>query len=142
MLLFYQWFGWNVGRLFSIQFVDQPWSWARFADMLAHLPVPIIVIGTAGTAGLIRVLRSSLLDELAKQYVITARAKVSCPQPAGRRVRSWRHPTTRTCRESARSLQSPPRHRARPPVAGATTGALDPSRRTQESQGCAEEVAA
>ena len=75
MLLFYQWFGWNVGGLFSIQYVDQPWSWAKFVDMLAHLPVPIIVIGTAGTAGLIRVLRGSLLDELAKQYVITARAK-------------------------------------------------------------------
>ena len=43
--------------------------------MLKHLPIPIIVIGTAGTAGLIRVMRGCLLDEIQKQYVITARAK-------------------------------------------------------------------
>ena len=75
MLLFFQFFGLNIGGLSSIQYVDAPWSIAKFLDLLAHLPVPIVVIGTAGTAGLIRVLRSSLLDELSKQYVITARAK-------------------------------------------------------------------
>ena len=48
---------------------------SKFIDMLKHLPVPVIVIGTAGTAGLIRVMRGCLLDELRKQYVITARAK-------------------------------------------------------------------
>ncbi|GAI34835.1 unnamed protein product, partial [marine sediment metagenome] len=52
-----------------------PWSIGKFIDMLKHLPIPIIVIGTAGTAGLIRVMRGCLLDELRKQYVITARAK-------------------------------------------------------------------
>ena len=72
MLLFFQFFGLNIGGLLSIQYVDAPWSIAKFLDLLAHLPVPIVVIGTAG---LIRVLRSSLLDELSKQYVITARAK-------------------------------------------------------------------
>lgn len=75
MLLFFQIFGLNIGGLQSIEFLDEPWSVAKFLDFLAHLPVPVIVIGTAGTAGLIRVLRSSLLDELSKQYVITARAK-------------------------------------------------------------------
>ena len=54
---------------------NAPWSFAKVLDLLRHLPVPIIVIGTAGTAALIRVLRGSLLDELRKQYVITARAK-------------------------------------------------------------------
>ena len=67
--------GLSIGGLFSIEYVDQPWSAAKLLDMLGHLPVPIVVIGTAGTAQLIRVLRSSLLDELSKQYVITARAK-------------------------------------------------------------------
>ena len=67
--------GLSIGGLFSIEYVDQPWSAAKLLDMLGHLPVPIIVIGTAGTAQLIRVLRSSLLDELSRQYVITARAK-------------------------------------------------------------------
>ena len=67
--------GWGVVGLFSRPFINAPWSWARFADLLKHLPVPIIVLGTAGTAGLIRTLRATLLDELRKQYVITARAK-------------------------------------------------------------------
>lgn len=75
MFLAFRYLGWNVGGLFSREFVVAPWSFARFVDMLKHLPVPLIVIGTAGTAGLIRVLRGSLLDELRKQYVVTARAK-------------------------------------------------------------------
>ncbi len=75
MVMFYQYFGLAIGGLFSGQFLDVPWSIAKFVDLLKHLPVPIIVIGTAGTAGLIRVMRGCLLDELRKQYVITARAK-------------------------------------------------------------------
>jgi len=75
MLMFYQYFGVNIGGLFSPQYLDAPWSIAKFIDMLKHLPAPIIVAGTAGTAGLIRVMRGCLLDELQKQYVITARAK-------------------------------------------------------------------
>ena len=75
MIIFFRFFGVSIGGLFSADYVDQAWSLAKFWDMLKHLPVPIIVIGTAGTASLIRVLRGSLLDELAKQYVITARAK-------------------------------------------------------------------
>jgi len=67
--------GISVVGLFSPQFVDAPWSLARVWDMLQHSLVPVIIIGTAGTAGLIRVLRACLLDELKKQYVITARAK-------------------------------------------------------------------
>jgi len=75
MIMFYKYFGLSIGGLFSAQYLGAPWSTAKFVDMLGHLPVPIIVIGTAGTAGLIRVMRSCLLDELRKQYVITARAK-------------------------------------------------------------------
>ena len=75
MIMFYKYFGLSIGGLFSAQFLGASWSIAKFVDMLKHLPVPIIVIGTAGTAGLIRVMRGCLLDELQKQYVITARAK-------------------------------------------------------------------
>jgi len=75
MLFFYKYFGLSIGGLFSPQYKMAPWSFGRFVDMLKHLPVPVIVEGTAGTAGLIRVMRGCLLDELKKQYVITARAK-------------------------------------------------------------------
>lgn len=75
MVLFYKYFGLSVGGLFSPEYVMAGWSWAKLIDMIKHLPIPIIVIGTAGTAGLIRVMRGCLLDELRKQYVITARAK-------------------------------------------------------------------
>jgi len=75
MVIFHKHLGWSPGGLFSSQYQIAPWSFAKFVDMLKHLPIPIIVIGTAGTAGLIRVMRGCLLDELKKQYVITARAK-------------------------------------------------------------------
>jgi len=61
--------------LFSQEYINAPWDWGRVVDLLKHLIVPTIVIGTAGTCGLIRVMRSQLLDEIKKQYVITARAK-------------------------------------------------------------------
>ena len=75
MYLFYQYFGFSAGGLFSPEYLRAGWSFAKLVDMLKHLPVPIIVIGLGGTASLIRVMRSCLLDELRKQYVITARAK-------------------------------------------------------------------
>lgn len=65
----------NLTGLFSPEYLYAPWSLARFGDLLLHLPIPIVVVGTAGTAGMIRVLRGTLLDELNKQYVITARSK-------------------------------------------------------------------
>ena len=75
MYLAYQHLGWSVGGLFSREYILEPWSIGKVIDLLKHLPIPLIVIGTAGTAGIIRILRGSLLDELARQYVITARAK-------------------------------------------------------------------
>lgn len=75
MFLFYKCFGLSVGGLFSPDFIEAPWSVAKFFDMMNHMWIPMIVIGTAGTCGLIRVMRGCLLDELRKQYVITARAK-------------------------------------------------------------------
>lgn len=61
--------------LLSPQFIDAPWTTAKLLDMLKHVPVPMIIIGLSGTAGLIRVMRGMMLEELQKQYVITARAK-------------------------------------------------------------------
>lgn len=75
MFLFFRFFGLSIGGLFSPEYRETAWSIAKFLDMLKHLPVPLIVIGTAGTAAIIRVMRGCLLDELEKQYVITARAK-------------------------------------------------------------------
>ena len=72
-------FGTSIGGLMDPQYVDQPWSLAKLGSVLAHLWIPVVVIGTSGTAGMIRRLRANLLDELQKQYVITARAKGLSP---------------------------------------------------------------
>jgi len=69
------WFGTAIGGLMDPEFVDQPMSWAKFLSVLEHLWIPVVVIGTSGTAAMIRRLRANLLDELQKQYVVTARAK-------------------------------------------------------------------
>jgi len=69
-----KWFGMNVGGLFSPEFEDAAWSWAKFADVLSHLWVPVIVLGMAGTAFQLRTMRATLLDELNKMYVTAARA--------------------------------------------------------------------
>ena len=68
-------FGTSIGGLMDAQYLDKPWSWAKFVSILEHLWIPVIVIGTSGTAGMIRRLRANLLDELQKQYVVTGRAK-------------------------------------------------------------------
>ena len=75
LYLFFTVFDIAVVGLFSSEFINEPWSVARVIDLLKHLPVPLLVIGLQGTAGLIRVMRGSLLDELRKQYVVTARSK-------------------------------------------------------------------
>ena len=74
-------FGVSMGGLFSPEFVDAPWNLARIWDLTKHLFIPIIVLGTSGTASLIRIVRANLLDELHKPYVVAARA---------RGLREWR----------------------------------------------------
>jgi peptide/nickel transport system permease protein len=69
------WFSTSIGGLMDPSFVAEPMSWAKFLSILDHLWIPVIVIGTSGTAGMIRRIRANLLDELQKQYVTTARAK-------------------------------------------------------------------
>ncbi len=75
MYVGFRYFGQSIGGFFSSGYERAPWSWAKLADLLSHLWMPMIAVGLAGTASLIRIIRANLLDELLKPYVITARAK-------------------------------------------------------------------
>ncbi|MGB1239586.1 MAG: ABC transporter permease [Pseudomonadales bacterium] len=70
-----QYFGTSIGGLMDPEYLDKPWSWDKFVSVLEHLWIPVLVIGTSGTAGMIRRLRANLMDELRKPYVVTGRAK-------------------------------------------------------------------
>ena len=75
MFVSFKYLGAGIGGLFSAEYQEAPWSFAKAIDLLQHLWIPVVVVGTAGTAGLIRVLRANLLDELKKPYVEAARAR-------------------------------------------------------------------
>lgn len=68
-------FGADVSGLFSEQYQQAPWSFAKLWDLILHLWIPVIILGASATASLIRIMRANLLDELHKPYVTTARAK-------------------------------------------------------------------
>lgn len=67
--------GFALTGLFSVEYANAPWSVEKFIDLLKHIWLPIGILSLTGTAGLIRVMRANLLDELGKQYVVTARSK-------------------------------------------------------------------
>jgi len=69
------WFGTSIGHLMAPEYIGQPMSWAKFRSILSHIWIPVTVIGLSGTASMIRRVRANLLDELQKQYTITAKAK-------------------------------------------------------------------
>jgi peptide/nickel transport system permease protein len=69
------WFGTSIGGLMDPYYIDQPWTSGKIFSILEHMWVPVVVIGTSGTASMIRRLRANMLDELQKQYVLTAKAK-------------------------------------------------------------------
>jgi peptide/nickel transport system permease protein len=71
----YSYLGMSVGGLFSPEFSEAPWSFAKLCDLMKHLWIPVIIVGTGHTAKFIRIIRGNLLDELRKPYVTTARAK-------------------------------------------------------------------
>ena len=71
----YSYLGMSIGGLFSPQFAEAPWSLAKFLDLLQHLWIPVLIVGTGHTAKFIRIIRGNLLDELKKPYVTAARAK-------------------------------------------------------------------
>ncbi len=75
-------FGTSIGGLMDPSYIDAPWSGGKILSILEHLWIPVVVIGTSGTAGMIRRLRANLLDELEKPYVVTARAKGLPPMRA------------------------------------------------------------
>lgn len=84
VLLFYlnRWFGISVGGLVDPKYAAEPWTWPKIGSLAAHLIVPAVVIGLHGTAAMIRRMRANLLDELQKQYYVTARAKGLPPRRA------------------------------------------------------------
>lgn len=71
----FRYFGESVGGVFSPEYADAAWNIGKLLDAASNLWIPVLIIGTAGTAALVRVLRANLLDELRKPYVTTARAK-------------------------------------------------------------------
>ena len=79
-------FGTSIGGLMDPEYIDAPWTWGKAMSVLEHLWIPVIVIGTSGTAGMIRRLRANLLDELQKPYVTTGRAK---GLPPGKLLRKY-----------------------------------------------------
>ncbi len=79
-------FGTSIGGLMDPEYIDAPWSLDKLISVLEHLWIPVVVIGTSGTAGMIRRLRANLLDELQKQYVVTGRAK---GLPPGKLLRKY-----------------------------------------------------
>jgi peptide/nickel transport system permease protein len=87
MWLSFTYFNLDVGGLFSPQYATAPWSWDRVVNLLSHLWVPVVVLGVSSTAGLIRVMRANMLDEIGKPYVETAYA-----QGMTERQVVWRYP--------------------------------------------------
>ena len=79
-------FGTSIGGLMDPEYIDAPWTWGKAMSVLEHLWIPVVVIGTSGTAGMIRRLRANLLDELQKPYVTTGRAK---GLPPGKLLRKY-----------------------------------------------------
>jgi peptide/nickel transport system permease protein len=75
MYLGFTMFNANIGGLFTEELAEAPWSMAKLWDLTKHLPLPALILGLAGTAQLIRIMRANLLDELGKPYVVTARAR-------------------------------------------------------------------
>ena len=73
------WFGVSIGHLMDREYLGQPMSWDKARSILSHLWIPVLIISTAGTAAMARRLRANLLDELDKQYVLTARSKGLAP---------------------------------------------------------------
>ena len=84
ILLYYmnRWFGISIGGLYDAEYAGEPWTWTKIQSLLSHLVVPTVVIGLGGTAAMIRRMRANLLDELGKQYYVTAKAKGLGPTKA------------------------------------------------------------
>ncbi|MET0606643.1 MAG: ABC transporter permease [Beijerinckiaceae bacterium] len=74
------WFGISIGGLMDPVYFNKPMSWDKFNSILAHLWIPVLIIGAGGTGSMIRRIRANLLDELQKQYVVTAKAKGLSPR--------------------------------------------------------------
>lgn len=67
--------GMTLGGLFSDEYINAPWSWGKFGDMLRHLWLPVLILAVSTTGGLMRTMRANLLDQMQMPYVDTGRAK-------------------------------------------------------------------
>jgi peptide/nickel transport system permease protein len=85
--LVYSTTGFALTGLFSVEYANAPWSFEKLVDLLKHIWLPIGILSLTGTAGLIRIMRANLLDELGKQYVVTARSK-----GVGEQRLLWKYP--------------------------------------------------
>jgi peptide/nickel transport system permease protein len=74
------WFGLSIGGLMDAEYFNKPMSWEKFQSILAHIWIPVLIIGAGGTGTMIRKIRANLLDELQKQYVVTAKDKGLSPR--------------------------------------------------------------
>ncbi len=117
------WFGTSIGHLMDQKYLNEPMSWDKFKSILEHLWIPVIIIGTAGTAAMVRRVRANLLDELHKQYVMTAKAKGLHPfrrlvkYPLRMSLNFFISTSARSCRRSFRARKSPPSCcRSKPPA--------------------------
>ncbi|MEI6914267.1 MAG: ABC transporter permease [Armatimonadota bacterium] len=75
MVMVFYWFGVPLFGLFSMQYENAPWSWAKFLDLVKHLWIPVIVMSVNGLGGLVRIMRANMLDVLGEPFVRAARAK-------------------------------------------------------------------
>jgi peptide/nickel transport system permease protein len=87
MWLGFAYFNFDVGGLMSAQYQTAPWTFDKVVNVLSHLWIPVVVLATGGAAGLIRVMRANMLDELGMPYVETAYA-----QGLSERQVVWRYP--------------------------------------------------
>ena len=68
-------FGSSVGGLFSPEYAEAPWSFAKAVDLLKHLFVPAVVLAWSATALQLQTVRATMLDEINKLSVTAARAR-------------------------------------------------------------------
>ena len=65
----------SVTGLFSPEYQDAPWSVGKALDLASHIWLPILIIGASGVAGLMRIMRGSLLEVLGQPFILAARAR-------------------------------------------------------------------
>lgn len=87
MLISTVYFGDSLTGLFSKEYRDAAWSWAKFGDFLSRAWLPVFILGWSATAFALQTVRALMLDEIGKLYVTAASAR----GVSGARL-LWRYP--------------------------------------------------